>query len=439
MDLPAEVRDKVALCLQDFISCCFTALDGPGANAMLAIARGRPGLPEAFHWGLDLAVSAECAALGNGMLGHGLIREDIHVSSGAHAGVTILPALLALAQRDKLSGKALVRGIVAGYQLMTVLGMAVRTGVTNRHFRPLGISGAFGAAAGAIAAHLVDEEHAVHALAFAANFASGLNQWPWSGGQEIYVHPGMAARNALTALDLARAGLTSSEDILEGPDGLFAAYGSGDNAPARFREELGPSLCILDVRHKPVAGCNMIQTPVAAALDLRRRIGATGLDGIEKITLSTFAAARRYPGCDNAGPFTSLQQSKMSLQYGVAAALLFGELNDASYSRFEDGALKRLIAKIEIVILPEYDAVYPRAQPGCVELRLQSGTTARCALPDVPWLDAADVGSRFDREVLAKIGNVRMRRVKELLHSLWDLPDTTALFDALRGDLAART
>ncbi len=365
------------------------------------------------------------------MLGHSLIRDDMHVASGTHPGVVIIPAMLALAEREKLSGKALVSGIVAGYQVMGALGTAVRTGLSNRHFRPLGISGAYGAAAGAVAALPMNEDMAVNALALAANFSCGLNQWPWSGGDGIFVHPGMAARNAVTAVDLARAGITASELILEGADGLFAAYGSGDDAARIFRERLGGPPEMLSVTHKPFAGCNYVQTPVAAALEIRRIIGTAKVKDIERIVISTFAAARSYPGCDNAGPFSSVQQTKMSLQYGVAAGLRFGALDESSYTHFADDEMNRLLSICEIRLEPRYEGCAPRTQPVRLEVQMQAGESVRHELDDVPWLGAQAVKTRFEREAITRLPTANVQEISGLLSNLWHVPDPSALFTVL--------
>ena len=426
-----EVREKVALCLRDFFSCCLATKGGTAGQKIAAFSAARPGPPEAYHFGLAYKVSAESAALGNAMLGHSLIREDMHVNGGSHAGVVILPALLALAQRERLPGKALVCGIVAGYQMMAVLGGAVRAGQTNKHFRPIGITGPFAACAGAVAATGMDEDAAVHALGFAANFGGGLNEWPWCGGEDIYVHAGMAARNALTALDLARAGLVSSETVLEGADGFLAAYGAGPQAAEVFASRLAQANAILQVRHKPVAGCNFIQTPVAAALRLRARLEGGATSAISRITVTTFTAARDYPGCNYAGAFSSIQQSKMSLQYGVSAALRFGELSDAAYSQHGDAELQRLIAACDVGVDPAYDAAYPRAQPARVTVQFADGRVLEQALDDVPWLDDAGVNARYVTEARLHAAADSVAQVDALLSGLWDLTDLSPLFDAL--------
>lgn len=428
----ADILSKVSLVLLDFIGCCMEVVQSPIGSAAKAYGASRGGTPESHQWGIGHKVSAECAALANGIFGHGLIREDMHVPSGTHPGVVILPAVLALAERERLSGPALVRGIATGYHLMGALGIAARLGLTNRHFRPLGISGPFGAAAGVIAATEADEETAVHALALAANFAAGVNQWPWSGGQDIYVHAGMAARNGLVALDLARAGVRSSLDILEGEDGLFAAIGSASAATLVFLERLKGPNCLLDVTHKPVPGCNYVQTSAAIALQLRQQLAAAGTSAIRRIVISTFSAARSYPGCDSAGPFTRLEQSKMSFQFAICAAIRYGRLDNEVYSQYEDAELQRLITLTELRIDPVFEKRTQPAQPARVEVELKNGERLVGELNDVPWLDAEGVRTRFRFVAQRAMGTGGARRLEELADSLWHESDTSEFFELLQ-------
>lgn len=414
------LREKASLVLLDFFGCCLEAAQSEAGRRMLDYAAQSAGGPQ-----------GEIEALTFGMLGHALIREDMHVPSGTHPGVVILPAMLALARREKLTGEAFIRGIVAGYHVMGALGAAARYGLKNRHFRPLGISGPFGATAGALAATQPSEEIAVNALAFAANFASGLNQWPWSGGEEIYVHAGMAARNALVALDLGRTGLRASPDILEGEDGLFSAMGSGSEAASIFLKRLAGSHSLLEVTHKPAAGCNFVQSAAAAALALNRQLGANGTQGIRKIVISTFSAARSYPGCDSTGPFDYIEQRKMSFQYVICAALRFGQLDSESYAHHADNELMRLIALTELRVDERFERRVSPAQPARVELALHDGATVVQELPDVPWLSPMDIRSNFKAQASATLGAMKAQRLMALADNLWNEPDLSELFEVL--------
>ena len=104
----------------------------------------------------------------------------MHLKSNSHIGGIVISAALALAKRDNWTGEQLLKAIVGGYEASSLLGVAVQQSPGyNRHIRPSGICGAFGAAAAAIVARNLDEDVAVNALAFAANMSSGYNEWAW--------------------------------------------------------------------------------------------------------------------------------------------------------------------------------------------------------------------------------------------------------------------
>ena len=431
-ELSPEVRRKAAVCLLDYVSACIGGLTAPWAPAVLAYAATRGGAPQSHLWGSSHLVAAEDAAFGNGALGHSLIRDDMHLLSSSHIGVLVLPAVLAAAQREHLSGQALVRGIVAGYEMAVRLGTAVQFSKAHSHFRPSGINGPFGAAAAVAVAVGADEDTTAAALGFAANAASGLNEWPWAGGQEVNTHAGLAARNGLAAFDLARAGLRPSDTVLEGRDGLFAAYGDQRSGTELFMQGLAqPVPGILDVTFKPYPGCNLIQTPITAALLVHARLagGAHNMADIEQVVIGTFEQAQAYPGCDNTGPLDTVQQTKMSLQYGVCSALLYGRVDEQTYTRFADPDLQRLIAGTTITVEQEHcTALLELRQSGRVEVRLTDGTVLGVSVDDVPWLDEAAVEQRLRGVAADVIPPAELNRMIDLVGRLWDLPDCNELF-----------
>ena len=68
------------------------------------------------------------------------------------------------------------------------------------------------------------------ALALAANMAAGYNEWAGTGGSEMFFHNGLAARGAVTAVQLAAEGAYASRTALDGDAGH--ARGVPPAAPA---------------------------------------------------------------------------------------------------------------------------------------------------------------------------------------------------------------
>ncbi len=172
---------------------------------------------------------------------------------------------------------------------------------------------------------------------------SGLNEWPHAGGSEMYFHPGFAARNAITAIELAEAGACASETILEGEAGLFAAFRRQPRPPAsRCSPTAEPE--IMAVYNKPAPACNFAQTAAqSSACASSRELGSTGRDRPPS-SIRVPEAAARYPGCDSKGPFRNALQAKMSIPFSVAAVLARGAIEEENYAdarRCRDPAPRR--------------------------------------------------------------------------------------------------
>lgn len=347
------------------------------------------------------------------------IRDDMHLKSNSHIGGITISAVLALAQRDNWTGDQLLRSIVAGYEAAAILGTAVQQSEGyNRHMRPSGTIGAFGVAAAIIAATDVGEDVAVNALAFAANMSSGFNQWAWSGTLEIFTEMGTASQQGIVAFDLGSAGMLCSEDILEGRAGYFAAF-SASQGDAIFRRGLERPVGsgIEDVRFKPIPGCNYIQTPASVALALAKQCDASK---IESVSVGCTSGAKNYPGCDYSGPFATVLQTKMSIQFAVCAVLIHADTSEATFNKVNNKEIEGLAVRCSVEALDEYKQPFEQGrQPARVEVKLSDGTTLKEELPDVPWLDSDQVQARFQAEVTSIVPSPDA--LKQLLAKVQDL------------------
>jgi 2-methylcitrate dehydratase PrpD len=388
--LPAEVIAKVKIGLLDMLSCAFEARDLPWGCQAIRMASAATG--QATVIGTPVRTSPAEAAFANATLGHGLVREDMHTGAVSHLGVVIFPTLLALAQRQKASGRDFILGAVCGYEIGAAVGRAIMDQEMVRRFRPTGITGPL---AGAIAGSRLlglDEDATVSALGFAANATGGLNEWPYCGGDEMFFHPGFAARNAVTAVELASLGARASESALDGRAGLFSGLNKADYIP-RVAPFSGGPLEILSVYYKPAPACNYAQTACQAALALATQDGFRSSD-IESIVVKASAAAVGYPGCDYPGPFERILQAKMSIQYCVAATLACGVIAESNYRLLDNPEVKRLASVTKLESDAAFTAAYPGAQGSEVIVNLR-GQTAWSRMDDLIPATPEEIRARF--------------------------------------------
>jgi 2-methylcitrate dehydratase PrpD len=119
----------------------------------------------------------------------------------------------------------------------------------------------------------------------------------------------------------------------------------------------------------------------------------------------------------------------MSLQYGVASALLYGRVDEETYVQFDDKKIQRLISRCRI----ETDSVYNRSfakglQPARIEVRLAVGEVYRASLPEVPWLQGGAVIARFRHKAAAVLAPSNVEEIVRSSEVLWDLEDCSSLF-----------
>ncbi|MEJ1974846.1 MAG: MmgE/PrpD family protein [Acetobacteraceae bacterium] len=408
---------KVKTCLLDLIACAIEARDLPWGRQAIALAN--PARPGAQIIGAPIRATPGDAAFANAVMGHGLVREDMHAGAISHLGVVVLPVLLALSQTRPTSGARFIAAAIAGYEAGAQLGRALFTTQLARLFRPTGITGPIGAAAAGAVLLGLDAAQTTSAIGLAANTVAGLNEWPHTGGSEMFFHPGFAARNALTCIQLAAQGAQASDTALDGEAGLFAAYRRDDIRPA-IALFSGPAE-ILAVYNKPVPACNFAQTACQAALLIAREEQAP-VASITAIHILVPRAAARYPGCDSTGPFDRLLQAKMSIQFGVAAALLRGAVEESNYALPADPALLRLLALTTLQEDPAFTAAFPAHQGATVEVSF-GGRVARRSLDDVVPATPDEVSARCRRAAAAAFGPARADAIINYVARLEDAPD----------------
>lgn len=414
-DLSPAAIAKVKIALLDFLSCAYESLDLPPSRQAIQVA-GRAGGGPASIVATDVRTSAAEAAFANAVLGHGLVREDMHTGSVSHLGIVIFPALLALSQTRKVAGRDFINGAVCGYEIGASVGRALMDQETVRIFRPTGITGPIGAAVAGSVMLGFTEDAAVSALGLAANATGGLNEWPASGADDMFFHAGFAARNAVTSVALAELGAFGSETALDGPAGLFAALRRADRV-SDVSPFQGGNLEIFSVYHKPAPACNYAQTACQAALiiALENEVDSYEIAGIQ---VKCTAAAIHYPGCNASGPFERVLQAKMSIQFCVAATLAGRCIEESNYRRLDDPEIARLIGITKLEEDPELTRAYPGVQGSEVIVTLRSGQVLRKRMSDLVPATPDQIRARF--RSAAGAAAARIEEKVQMLEKLTD-------------------
>jgi 2-methylcitrate dehydratase PrpD len=225
-----------------------------------ARAWGEPGeMRHAAHeWSSGRPWPAPTAALLNAWQIHNQEFDCVHEAAVVHPLATILPALVAQAERqtaagEAVSGQRLIEALVLAVDVATTIGAAQVAPM--RFFRPA-MCGALGAALGLARLAGCGRETMADTFGIVYSQLAGTMQAHAEGSPMLAMQIGLASRAAVTALDLACAGFGGPRGVLDGPFGYFELF----DAPLDERRRaviadrfaaLGQTWQIERLSHKP--------------------------------------------------------------------------------------------------------------------------------------------------------------------------------------------
>lgn len=367
-ELPPEVVEKAKLHILDTIAAIISGSRLlPGIKAV-EYARTQGGVAEALVLGSDLLTNVVTASLANGMAAHADETDDSHKASRSHPGCGVVPAALALAERNDIGGAALIKAVVLGYDVGCRTTPALVTqalydsGHATHSFAAL-----FGAAAAAGALSGLNQTQVRWTLSYAAQQASGVTCWRRDRDhiEKAFDFGGMPARNGAAAATMVAAGFTGVDDVFSGPRNFFMAF-SNDPQPEILIDGLGSRFEILNTNIKKWT----TGTPVQAVLDsvqaLARDLAITA-GNVQKIRV-------RMSNLE-ADTVDNRDMPDICLQHLVSVLLLDGDLTFHSahdLERMRDPAVLEQRTRIELISDPSV----PRRKP-IVEVITTDGRSLR--------------------------------------------------------------
>ena len=370
-DIPDPVIDAAKYYILDWLGSAMAGTATEAGRILLDYAASQAGRG-ATVIGLDEQRNANSAALINGSLSHIVEMDDLDRASVVHPAAPIIPAALAVAERERRSGLDFITAVILGYEVGIRIGVAV--GKSHYYFwHNTATCGVFGATAAAGRLLRLSREQMVWALGNAGTQASGLWEFIADGAMSKHLHAGRAASSGVLAADLAKRGLTGARRILEGERGFFAAT-SKDANPNSVIEGLTKGLKeykISGVSIKPHASCRHTHPAIDAALALRTHPGFQ-VGEIDRVRIETYQAALDLT--NNPNP-TRPYSAKFSLQYCVASALSRAHVNlqDFTPQAITDQGVGELMARTTVDFAPELEDRYPRQWPARTTVTLTDG------------------------------------------------------------------
>ena len=428
----------VAATKRHILDCAGVALAAavePAGRIVLDVTHAQGGAPQARVLGSSLRTNTVSAAWANGALAHLLDFDDTGFS---HPTACILPAALAMAEAEGVTGGDLVAAVCAGLEVFERLSSSGRQHepeLRRRGFHPTSLYGCSAAAAAAGNIVRLNPAQMGVAIGLAAANAGGLTQHFGTWGKGI--HAGNAARAGVTAVLLAQRDYLADPAGIEGDYGFFSAFhGTGNYDLGKLADGLGTHWSIVDpgltVKRYPCCGGNLRALDAAQALLREHDIR---FDDVARLEVDV------HPDLLHIVRFHKPTQGfrgKFSIDYVLAAMLLDGRVDLDSFTDEYCNAprLRASLEKVRVNAHPEWpsDAASRRRSP--VSITMNDGRTFTRTVDKV----RGSPGNPMTRDELVDkyrgcasrvLTGERVERSIAALENLDQLEAATELMDAL--------
>lgn len=308
--IPAHVMTKAAESILDSVGVCIYAAKLSWSQPVIDYARMNGAGGSSTILGTRYKASAPMAALANGALAHGFEMDNLRQPSmGVHAGSTIVPALLSVADDVGANGSDVLAAFVASNEVMSRIGLASHNTAEKLGFHSPGLTGPFGAAVATGRLLKLNAKQMINAFGIAGSLCSGLLAFSkaGNGGMVKRLHTGRAAESGVLAAKLAAANFEGPDVVLEGKFGLFEAF-TRDPHMDQLVTGLGTDWETLKIAVKCYAAHVTAHTPVQTLEGLQKEHGFKG-DDIAEIHVATSEKALSHHDIKQAKDVASAQYS----------------------------------------------------------------------------------------------------------------------------------
>lgn len=427
-ELPPETVHACKQRLIDSFACVFGAYEEPLGRMARAVALRYKGTPAATIWGGSSQTSPEAAAFANGVMVRLLDISDTHLGKSRGHPSDVISGILAVGEAVHADGPSIINAVTLAYDVYCSFCDAIDINSMGWD-QPIyaGIGCALGA--GKLLGLSRDQLGNAVALSLAPNMAlfqtrtGDLSGWKGCASAN-------AVRNAVFAAMLAKDGFTGPTAVFEGKSGLWDIVGRFDwQLPAA-----GAPHRITRTHMKSFPICYHGQSAVWAALELRKRVSAADIAGIQ---VETYRQAVAMMGSDPSrwAP-TTRDTADHSLPYVIATALLDGEVVSRSFTRdkLQSPAVADLMRKVSVSEDAQLSAQYPDCAACRLKVRTRAGESVVIELKHAKGhvnapMDDADIERKF-RGMFRELGDES--ECAPMLRALLSLERSADIGDVLR-------
>ncbi|NLK19340.1 MAG: MmgE/PrpD family protein [Synergistaceae bacterium] len=380
-DIPREVMEKARRVLMDFLSETAAGYkEGEVASISIDYVKETGGREEATILCDGAMVPAPWAALAMGIMAHSIELDDGHRWGTCHPAVAVIPAVLAMAEKEKSSFIEILKGIAIGYDAMLRAARAINPSHLKRGFHSTGTCGAIGAAAGCASIMGLPAEKFAYAMSMGGLQSAGLQEMLHDHPGIKPLQPGKAALAGVLSAEFALRGAKSPRTLFEGQHGWLKAMCDGEYSEEGLVGDLGKRWEILLTYTKLYPTCRHCHAAIDLAREAKAVLKCTEED-VESIHVKTYRL-----GIVEVGQIflpATFEEAMFSMPFSLALALRKGNvtLQDYTPELLADEELRRVAKAVTIEEDEHMNAIYPEERGARVKIVLKDGRSFEKGIP----------------------------------------------------------
>ena len=436
-DIPPEALRVANESCFDLLGVILAGSAQPVGEIIQQYVDDNGGAAQATVLASGLQTSMANAALANGTMGHALDYDDF--GGFGHPTVAIFPALLALGENLRATGRGLLAAYVVGCELGLALQHATKYHQMERGFHSTAVIGRMAATAACAKLLNLDEQQTVTALGIAGSMASGVIHN--FGTMTKPLHAGLTCRDAVTATQLAQRGFTAGQQIFEHPLGFTTPIlGEGIYDLNEMAENLGNPFRVQDaliIKKYPCCGGNHAMLDSLFSLMRDHDFTVDDVANAE-IDQSYYSVVMLYQEPDDD------LKGKFSAKYNVAAALVDGEVKIGTFTqeKIDAPAMSNAMDKVRTRVMAKSEELLTNSEDGLrVKITLKDGRTLEHATSRAnilgsqqnPW-GFDQIKAKFEENVALVLND---HGVKDAAAAWSSIPDVNNIADLVQRTLVA--
>lgn len=376
--LPAQVIEHTKMLIFDQLGCAYVGAELPSGRLALQYASTLGESRESSITNSAHRMSAVSAAYVNGTAGHAAELDCAHATTDfratGHPATVIVPAAVAVADRQCSSGADLIDAVTAGFEAgaRTISAVGGLSWMRSQHGLYGGCLHSIGASIASAKLLGLDTDTTLHAAALTV--AQAVSPVAFFGERrhisKSITKGGQPATAGVAGALQAAAGLEGIDDIFGASGGIIDTWGEPGRESA-LTDGLGEDYAVLGANFKFYAAGYPIHSAVEAAVGL---LADNDLDAdqVESATVGMPAFAASV--VDSRNMPTICMQDMLSVAM-VAGGLGFEEAHSAAL--LEHPQVSRLRKAVTVYVDAELERNQPHGRGSRVTLRTKSGQVSR--------------------------------------------------------------